>query len=211
VCIDPVDGLTEEAGALSSPVLTETAGTSARFGEKEGTIFVLVAPLLSPSGPTAVEVRLGRRSNPTVKSTRWILDRASFEAKKAKDTNEVVLVDEEGYFYEGLSSNFFAVLDGEVQTASSEHVMLGTIQQMVEKACEKHDLKVNYARPRLSDVDRWQEVFITSTSRGVLPVQQLRLVEQIPPRTLHYEHSVLSEQLCKWVNDELLEQSTKIF
>mmetsp|Transcript_13134 Transcript_13134/g.33520 ORF Transcript_13134/g.33520 Transcript_13134/m.33520 type:complete len:90 (-) Transcript_13134:884-1153(-) len=89
--------------------------------------------------------------------------------------------------------------------------MLGTIQQMVEKACEKHDLKVNYARPRLSDVDRWQEVFITSTSRGVLPVQQLRLVEQIPPRTLHYEHSVLSEQLCKWVNDELLEQSTKIF
>jgi len=33
VCIDPVDGLTEEAGALSSPVLTETAGTSARFGE----------------------------------------------------------------------------------------------------------------------------------------------------------------------------------
>jgi branched-subunit amino acid aminotransferase/4-amino-4-deoxychorismate lyase len=39
-------------------------------------------------------------------------DRATFEKKKANDTDEVVLFDDEGRVYEGLSSNFFVVMDG---------------------------------------------------------------------------------------------------
>src|SRR5688572_10942347 len=38
-------------------------------------------------------------------------NRTRFEKMMAKDANEVVLVDEEGRFFEGLSSNFFVEND----------------------------------------------------------------------------------------------------
>jgi branched-subunit amino acid aminotransferase/4-amino-4-deoxychorismate lyase len=89
--------------------------------------------------------------------------------------------------------------------------MLGTIQQMVQKACSTHGVEVQLQRPHLAEAHRWEEVFITSTSRGVLSVHELRFVEGTPPRTLLYESTPLSDQLHKWVSDEMLEHSTKLY
>ncbi|KAG2220908.1 hypothetical protein INT45_013037 [Circinella minor] len=64
-----------------------------------------------------VEVENKARDTPVVKDSQWVRERAGLEKSKAKDVNEVLLTDDAGNLYEGMSSNFFAVKTGEDGTS----------------------------------------------------------------------------------------------
>ena len=86
-----------------------------------------------PRPPVRVEVRGLPRSNARAKDSEWVRRRRALEASKPADANEVVLSSPDGRLMEGLSSNFFAVLDGAVVTAD-EGVLSGTIREIVLEA-----------------------------------------------------------------------------
>ncbi|PVV03742.1 hypothetical protein BB560_001766 [Smittium megazygosporum] len=142
----------------------------------------------------------GIRDNPTAKYSQWVEDRKPLEEMISPPINEVVLYSHTSFACtEGISSNFFVVerkipdednlshdlnstseeenlsdlIDTyRVVTSPTEKVLIGTIMQVVLKVCKEDGIEVSYREPSISDLqtDRWEGVFITSTSRLVLPI-----------------------------------------
>ncbi len=154
-----------------------------------------------PSGhPIAVEVRGQPRDNPLAKDAQWIADRAALERARAADVHEVVLASVGGgasddndnaagggrdaaatvnavaRAVEGTQTNFFAVTrDGTVCTAG-EGVLEGTVRKMVLEECARHSIPVRLEAPAVNTLTSdWGDAFLTSTSRLVLPVDEVRV------------------------------------
>ena len=78
--------------------------------------------------------------------------------------------------YEGLSSNF-AALDSEnrLLTAPNSSVLMGTVMEVVKIVSTELGIEVINQFPSIDALDKYQNVFITSTSRLVLPIKSLSL------------------------------------
>jgi branched-chain amino acid aminotransferase len=81
---------------------------------------------------------------------------------------EGLITGPKGEILEGLSSNFYAVLDGELRTAE-EHVLHGISRRIVLEIAE-HRLPVDLQPVTLADLPDASEAFMSSSSRGILPV-----------------------------------------
>ena len=77
---------------------------------------------------------------------------------------------------EGTQTNLFVVTkDGTVRTAG-QGVLEGTIRKMVIEECIKSDIPFDFSTPpEVSQLNEWDEMFLTSTSRLVLPVDTIRV------------------------------------
>ncbi|MEZ4667071.1 MAG: aminotransferase class IV [Anaerolineae bacterium] len=69
-----------------------------------------------------------RRQNPSAKTTGWMHDRDQVNLPEGIFTG--LLLDFEGKILEGMSSNFYAILNGELRTAG-EGVLPGIAQQII--------------------------------------------------------------------------------
>lgn len=122
-------------------------------------------------GVTVVTAGNIARRNPAAKDTHWMFDRRAIEDKLPADVHTAILLDADGNLLEGTGSNFYAVLDNTLYTAV-DGVLPGTAQQIVlEVAPEVLPLVRRPANIR--DLPHMQEAFITSSSRGVMPVTQI--------------------------------------
>jgi branched-chain amino acid aminotransferase len=117
--------------------------------------------------------RIGPASvDPTVKNFHWgDLTRALFEAFD-RGSESAVLVDHDGYLSEGPGFNIFCVHDGVVTTPGGT-VLEGITRRSVHELCE--ELGISFACKRITpdalrDAD---EVFISSTAGGVMPVSRV--------------------------------------
>lgn len=138
-------------------------------------LYVHVQPLGDrPAAPVKIQVMGAPRNNALAKDSGWVADRQGLWAARAADVHEIVLCGEDGSLFEGLSSNFFVIMRDESGTpvvhTAGEGVLLGTVRGLALQLCGELGIKVVEAPPNLKDVDRWEEVFISSTSRWALPV-----------------------------------------
>jgi branched-chain amino acid aminotransferase len=113
-----------------------------------------------------------QRSNPAAKLSNFIQSSHQARQRLLEGFEEVLMVDDSENILEGLTSNFYAVMDGEIWTAGQE-VLLGITRQMVLLLAHEAGFKVQLKAPKLSDLPRFTEAFITSTSRAVLPVTEI--------------------------------------
>ena len=137
-------------------------------------IFVSVEPLhLLPksSYKNGVKVVLSdiHRETPKAKSTTFIQKANAARGNLRGRVNEALMVDERGFILEGLSSNFFAVRSGVVFTAD-EGILEGITRSLAIASAKALQLEIRFSGVLVSDLDHLDECFITSTSRGVLPV-----------------------------------------
>ena len=112
------------------------------------------------------------RALPKAKLTRFIAKAGPIRQSLPPGVNEAVMVNAEGQMLEGLSSNFFAVLDGEIWTAG-EGVLDGITRALVLEAGRDLRIPMRMEPPEIKDLARFQEAFITSSGRGLLPVCQV--------------------------------------
>ncbi|RKP24050.1 hypothetical protein SYNPS1DRAFT_17731, partial [Syncephalis pseudoplumigaleata] len=111
-----------------------------------------------------VKVYGAPRRNPSIKDSLWVRERELHDSIKDSDTNEILLCDDVHHtIYEGISSNFFAVVatnasaSGDtatnlaVVTAPHEHVLRGTIMRMVEETCREHGIPIEYRLARIDE------------------------------------------------------------
>ncbi len=110
----------------------------------------------------------GHRENPHAKDTRFIATAADTYRRLAPGIHEGLLVDGDGAILEGLSSNFFAISRGELRTEEAR-VLLGVTRSIVLDLARAL-LPVSTVPVTTGDLDAVGEAFITSASRGVLPV-----------------------------------------
>lgn len=139
-----------------------------------GDIYISFERLVTPSkkayelGVKAITRRL-HRENPKAKGTSFLGVAEKLRKTLPAGINEILMVSDDGKILEGLSSNFFAVIDGEIWTAD-EGVLSGITRSVVLDIAEKTGVVVKLCAAPLSDLSRIDEAFITSTSRSILPV-----------------------------------------
>ena len=110
--------------------------------------------------------------DPTVKNFHWgDLTRALFEAFE-RGGETAVLVDQDGHLSEGPGFNVFRVHDGQV-TSPGGTVLEGITRRSVAELCE--ELRVPFALQAITpeELRAADEVFISSTAGGVMPVTRV--------------------------------------
>jgi branched-chain amino acid aminotransferase len=110
--------------------------------------------------------------DPTVKNYHWLdLVRALYEAYD-RGTENVVLVNDRGEITEGPGFNIFAVSGGAVVTPPSG-VLLGITRQSVLDICSELGIAAQASTLTADGLTSADEVFITSTAGGVMPVTRI--------------------------------------
>ena len=84
-----------------------------------------------------------------------------------------VLLDVNGNLCEGMGSNIFVVLDGEILTPREKFVLPGVSRQTVIDLAVEEGLAVREADLDLYDAYNADEVFLTSTSLCICPVTKV--------------------------------------
>jgi len=68
-------------------------------------VIIFAEPLPpSPAWPVQLELRPGARDAPTLKTSNWVAARRHFKEQKFAESDEVILLGDDGRCYEGLSS-----------------------------------------------------------------------------------------------------------
>ncbi len=145
-----------------------------------------------------------QRSNPRAKLTQSIERSSEIRQALPPDVNEALLVDPSGCILEGLSSNFFGIQSGVIWTAN-EGVLEGITRAQVLALAETAGFSMRYQAVKLADLATLHEAFITSASRGILPVCQVdeRIVASGKP-------GLLTRQLMLMFDASLAENCQEI-
>ncbi|PKO07577.1 MAG: hypothetical protein CVU41_02465 [Chloroflexi bacterium HGW-Chloroflexi-3] len=138
------------------------------------------------------------RNNPKAKITSFI--QKSEEIKKfCKENNleESLILSPERNLLEGLSSNFFAVQNKQIFTADSE-VLSGATRDIILDEARKAKIEINYSPIPYDQIEKIEEAFISSTSRGLLPVIKIddkQVGDGRPGKITNYLLSRLNERM----------------
>jgi branched-chain amino acid aminotransferase len=138
------------------------------------------------------------RQNPAAKTTGWMHEREGVKLPDGIYTG--LLLDSDGNILEGTTSNFYAILDNELRTAGGG-VLSGIAQQIVF-AIAPAIMPLRQDAVNIQDIPRLAEAFITSSSRGIVPVVEIdgvRIGDGKPgPQTI-----ALSQAYQIWVQSHL--------
>jgi branched-chain amino acid aminotransferase len=111
------------------------------------------------------------RHTPLAKSTDFIAPSRESKAALDPDIHELLIVNRAGEILEGISSNFYAVIDAVLRTAGQD-VLEGVTRRIVLQEAASV-IPIEYRPVKVSELDRAAEAFITSSSREVMPVVQI--------------------------------------
>jgi branched-chain amino acid aminotransferase len=108
------------------------------------------------------------RATPLVKTTDFVLRRRPYPLE-TQGAYEHLLVEREGGCLECSSSNFYAVEGGRLVTAGAG-VLEGITRGLVLRLAREAGLPIELRAPRLAQASTWSEAFLSSSTRGLVPV-----------------------------------------
>ncbi|MEM7301015.1 MAG: aminotransferase class IV [Pseudomonadota bacterium] len=145
--------------------------------------------------------RIGTKSvDPTAKNYHWgDFTSGLFEAKEA-GFDSVLLADAEGNITEGPGYNLFIVKDGLLKTPP-HGVLEGLTRRTAMEIAESIQLNVEAANFDVEDLLEADEVFVTTTGGGIVPVTRIndRIFSNGAPGNITRE---ISETYWKWHEKE---------
>jgi branched-chain amino acid aminotransferase len=110
------------------------------------------------------------RKNPKAKLSSFIKNSEKIRIFcKENDLEESIILNTKNELLEGISSNFYAVINGEIYTADKE-VLDGVTRRIILDEAQKANISINFLPLTYDQIGIITEAFISSTSRGVLPV-----------------------------------------
>lgn len=136
-------------------------------------LFISIEPFtpypasLYETGVACATVSL-HRDTPRAKSTTFIASAAQAYQALPHGAHEGLMVAEDGSILEGLSSNFFAVVDKTLHTEEAR-VLLGVTRSLVLEVAAPV-LPISAQAITLDALPQVRECFITSVSREIMPV-----------------------------------------
>lgn len=141
-----------------------------------GMIYILLQQMLPLpaeiySQGVHVEISKTSREKPSLKQTAFIRESAFDRTRVGGDVFEILLTNK-GRILEGMTSNFFYIRDGMLCTAG-RGVLIGVTRQTVLALAKQEGLKICIKAIALNELSFIEEAFITSSSRGVVPVVQI--------------------------------------
>lgn len=130
--------------------------------------FTPLSTTIIENGVSCMTMPNSARQNPLVKSTEWMHQRD--EIKQA-DAYETLLLDNHQHILEGTGSNFYAIKVNTLHTAGEG--VLGGIARLIVLDVAQNIIPVELTPISVDDIPHIQEAFITSSSRGIIPVVKI--------------------------------------
>jgi branched-chain amino acid aminotransferase len=140
------------------------------------------------------------RPNPRSKSNRWVAMRDDAIRCMTESTYEGIILSDGEELLEGFTSNFYAIVDGVLFTSDRE-ILHGIARQVVLNIVTQH-LPAQFKPIRKDQLAEIDEAFLTSSSRGIVPIIQidtLRVGNGRPGRLTQN----LSDAYDHWVDEHL--------
>ena len=106
------------------------------------------------------------------KSLNYMMGILALQKAKKEDAVEAIYVDEEEKIYEGTTTNFFAVIDGELVTPKVE-ILAGITRKVIFEIAEKERISVEENDIYMKDISSFDEVFICASNKEIMPVVQI--------------------------------------
>ena len=164
-----------ENGTLRVAVVRNRNGKWTGPNSRDFDLIALTADLTDwgPGARLAVERNARFAGSPYAgaKTTSWVLNLAYLEKAQANGFDEVVLLNEREEVSECASANIFASVGSEVWTPPlSSGCLPGVTRDLLLSEVRAEGITVADKPLRLGDLERADEVFITSVNRDLLPV-----------------------------------------
>lgn len=121
-------------------------------------------------GVAVATVPISRR-NPRAKTNDWLEKRETIKSR-IPDAYEGIIVNAKGELLEGMGSNFYAFRNGVLYTASDGLVLSGISRKIVQQVAPAV-VPVVYQPICLPELATLDEAFLTSSSRGVVPIVRI--------------------------------------
>ncbi len=115
----------------------------------------------------------GERRNPNAKIMDKELRQKSQRTLEKRDVYETLLLNHEGFITEGNSSNVFFVRNDEVITPPVEDVLPGVTRKHIIDLCLANHIKIKEEKILARSIVVMEAVFISGTSKKVLPVKKI--------------------------------------
>ena len=97
----------------------------------------------------------------------------SKHAAEAKGCSDAMMFDYRGYVAEATGANIFFVKDGEVHTPIPDAILNGITRQTIIGMLRDMQIKVHERRIEASELEGFQQCFLTGTAAEVTPVGQI--------------------------------------
>ena len=165
--------------------ITLSGGGSGRYMESNGT--AVLAVQISPYTPpledlyrkgAALATYSAQRSATSPlhrhKTLNYLENITARREAREQDAYEAIIINTDDFIAECSMSNIFFVLDGEVLTPSIEsNILPGVTRGAVINLCEEHGIKHDERLMNFADILFAQEVFVTNSLIGIMPVQEI--------------------------------------
>ncbi|NTW25473.1 MAG: aminotransferase class IV, partial [Lentimicrobium sp.] len=124
---------------------------------------------------TGVVVRLldAERHNPNAKVMDVALRSETDKIKQSEEVYEILLVDRNGFITEGSRSNVFFIQGSTVITPPLEMVLPGVTRKHIIALCLNNGINLKEESVHFSVVPAFDALFLSGTSRKVLPICQV--------------------------------------
>ena len=197
-----------------SELLVRLSGSEARVrlildtSVEPGVFYVLLQPLLPVPAEiytegVQLETSRSSRGKPSLKQTAFIAESA-FDRTRVGGAVFEILLTNKGRILEGMTSNFFYVRDGVLATAG-RGVLIGVTRQTVLALAKQQGISTSIKAMTLNEVPNIEEAFITSSSRGIVPVVQID-GQQVADRKV----GVITRKLMRLYEENLLSLAEEI-
>ena len=139
--------------------------------KNNGNVYVGIQPFeplsreIYENGVQVITAELARKS-PRVKDTGFISSSIDQRRRVGRDIFEVLLT-KDGKILEGMTSNFY-VVKGKSLVTAQRGILLGVTRRAILKLARGQGMFIEYRSPRVDE--KFDEAFLTSSSRGVVPV-----------------------------------------
>ena len=126
-------------------------------------------------GVKAVTIRDNRWSRPDIKTTQLLPNVLAKTIANKKGAYESIFIDDEGYVTEGSSSNIWIINNkNEIITRNIDgKILSGITRKTVAEFAKLNDLKVLEKKFSKEDMFKAKEVFLTSASSFVTPINEI--------------------------------------
>ncbi|KAF0203541.1 MAG: branched-chain amino acid [Bacteroidetes bacterium] len=120
-----------------------------------------------------VDLYFAERKNPNAKVMNIEMRHSTDEAKHEQGVYELLLVDNEGFITEGSRSNVFFIKNNLLITPPADTVLEGITRKQILGLCRENNIVFQETKVHFSELTAFETLFISGTSRRVLPVKKV--------------------------------------
>lgn len=114
--------------------------------------------------------------NPNIKGGNYLNNVLAVAEAKDLGADDAVILNRKGEFTEASNSNISFVINGEVATPADESGNLkGITRTTLHKLCQVNKIPFHLRLIKVEDLKNATECFVSSATRGVMPVKSIRL------------------------------------